>query len=43
MRYTEFTRTLVEAKAPKVVNAPEAVPVTKAEVEKILRQNGYED
>jgi hypothetical protein len=43
MRYTEFARTLVEAKAPKVVNAPEAVPVTKAEVEKILRQNGYED
>jgi hypothetical protein len=43
MRYTEFTRTLVEAKAPKVVNAPEAVSVTKAEVEQILRKNGYED
>jgi hypothetical protein len=43
MRYTEFTRTLVEAKAPKVVNAPEAVSVTKADVEQVLRQNGYED
>lgn len=43
MRYTEFAKVLAEAKAPKVVNAPEAVPVTKAEVEQILRKNGYED
>jgi hypothetical protein len=43
MRYNEFSRTLAEAAAPKVVDAPEAVPVTKAQVEQVLRQSGYED
>lgn len=43
MRYTEFARVLAEAKAPKVIDAPEAGPVTKAEIEQILRANGYED
>ena len=43
MRYTEFAKGLAEAKAPKVVNAPEAGPVTKAEVEQVLRKAGYED
>lgn len=43
MRYNEFARVLAEAKAPKVVDAPEAGPVTKAQVEQVLRANGYED
>lgn len=43
MRYTEFASILAEAKAPKVVNSPEALPVTKAEVEAVLRKAGYED
>jgi len=43
MRYIEFAKVLVEAKAPKVINTPEPLPVTKADVEKILRANGYED
>ena len=43
MRYTEFASILAEAKAPKVVNSPEASPVTKAEVEAVLRKAGYED
>jgi hypothetical protein len=43
MRYTEFAKVLVEAKAPKVINTPVPLPVTKAKVEQILRANGYED
>jgi hypothetical protein len=43
MRYNEFARTLVEATAPKVVDAPEAGPVTKAQIEQVLRKAGYED
>lgn len=43
MRYNEFARTLVEATAPKVVDAPEAGPVTKAQIEQVLRKNGYND
>jgi len=43
MRYNEFATVLAEAKAPKVVDAPEVGPVTKARVEQVLRANGYED
>lgn len=41
MRYIEFANTLVEAKAPTVVNSQEPLPVTKAEVEEVLRKAGY--
>ena len=46
MRYYEFATILAEQavpKPPKVVDAPESLPVTKAQVEQVLRQHGYED
>lgn len=45
MRHYEFTRTLVEAAArPKAGNVDiQPTPVTKQQVEQILRKNGYED
>lgn len=43
MRYSEFASVLAEAKAPKVVNAREPLPVSKAEVEQVLRKNGYNE
>lgn len=45
MRHYEFTRTLVEAAArPKPGNVDvQPTPVTKQQVEQVLRQNGYED
>jgi hypothetical protein len=45
MRYTEFTRTLVESAAQPKPGKVDVIPqpVTKAQVEQVLRANGYED
>ena len=45
MRYNEFARTLVERAAQPIPGKVDTQPqsVTKAQVEQILRKNGYED